>query len=296
FLVSWVAAAALGAERKAEPARTNTAADAVSASVVEPNTASPLRLGTNVLAAHRILRFLAPLNAYAKAQLPRLGVTATVAFGAMAFPEGWDAGRPVPILVVCSPSGAPAIPQLAAYTNAALSAGWAVVAGDGPRVPPDRDSVLWNWGMVSSVLEYVQITLPRARAWPVAVAGFSGGAKRAACVAAAFAEARRPVWGVFMGGCNEDKATTGALLFRAGTAFLGTPMFLSNGNNDPIAGPAAGGSVRTLMERSGFSNVRAEIYAGGHQLSGDQLARALSWFAEGKSVAGATARPVSTLR
>ena len=256
----------------------------------------PRRLGTNVLAPERILTFLAPLNAYARAQLPRLGVNATLAHGGVALPEGWDHGQPVPLLVVCSPSGSAAVPQLSAYTNAALSAGWAVLAADGPSVAADRDSVLWNWGVVSSVMDYFQIALPQARAWPVAVGGFSGGAKRAACVGAAFAEARRPVWGVFMGGCNEDKATTGALLFRAGPSFLATPMFLSNGNNDPIAGPSAGGSVRTLMERSGFSNVRAEIYAGGHQLSAPQLARALAWFSEGKHSRGETARPVSTLR
>jgi hypothetical protein len=254
------------------------------------------RLGTNEVVAHRIMTFLAPLNGYARAQLPRLGVNISVAHGGLALPEGWDSGRPVPILVVCSPSGEAAVPALPAYTNAALTAGWAVLAADGPVVSADRDTVLWNWGTVSSVLEFVQAILPEARKWPVGVAGFSGGAKRAACVAAAFVEARRPVLGVFMGGCNEDCATTGALLFQAGPRFLRTPMFLSNGNADPIAGPAAGGSVRTLMERSGFSNVRAEIYPGGHELSEAQLSRALEWFSGGRRSAGRTARPVSALR
>lgn len=241
--------------------------------------ASP-RLGTNELVSHRLLPFLAPLNAYARAQLGQIGIQTKVAQGAVVLPLGWDSGEPVPILVVCSPSGSPAIPQMRGYTNAALAAGWAILAADGPQLPADRDTVLWNWGTVSSVLDYFQSAIPRVRAWPVAVAGFSGGAKRAACVAAAFAQARRPLLGVFMGGCNEDRATSGALLFTAGGAFQTTPMFLSNGTADPIAGPVHGASVRAQMERSGFSRIRADIYEGGHQLSTRQVSQALAWFEE----------------
>jgi len=243
----------------------------------EAPPASP-RLGTNELTAHRILTYLAPLNAFARAQLGQVGIQTKVVRGAVVLPTGWEEALTVPILVVCSSSGSPAIPQLRAYTNAALAAGWAVLAADGPVVDSARDTVLWNWGTVASALEYFQGAVPKARRWPVAVGGFSGGAKRAACVAAAFAQARRPLLGVFMGGCNEDRATTGALLFSAGAAFQSTPMFLSNGNADPIAGPSHGASVRAQMERSGFSRIRADIYEGGHQVSSRQLTDALAWF------------------
>lgn len=248
-----------------------------------PNAAR--RLGTNDLVARQVLGYLAPLNAYARAQLGQVGLNTKVARGAVVLPEGWDSGQPVPILIVCSPSGSPAIPQMRGYTNVALSKGWAVLAADGPPLDAARDTVLWNYGTVSSALEYLQGAIPEARQWPVAVAGFSGGAKRAACVAAAFAQARRPLLGVFMGGCNEDRATTGALLFSAGGVFQGTPMFLSNGTADTIAGPAHGASVRAQMERSGFTRIRAETYDGGHQLSARQLADALAWFEAQKSAA-----------
>lgn len=240
------------------------------------------RLGTNELVSGRLLPFRAPLSTYARAQLGRLGTNVTVVSAVLVLPPGWEAIRPPRLLVVCSPSGSPAIPQVSAYTNAALAAGWTVLAADGPRLPADRDSVLWSWGTVSSALEYLEHAFPGARAWPVAVAGFSGGAKRAACVGAALAQSRRRVLGLFLGGCNEDRATTGALLFSAGPAFTEVPVFLSNGADDPIAGPAHGAVVKGSMERTGFRRVRLEAYPGGHRLHAPHVAEALAWFAAGK--------------
>ena len=121
----------------------------------------------------------------ARYQVSRLKINATHAQGALILPEGFDLRKPWPLLIVNVPSGGRAIPMIRAYTNAALAPGYAVLAADGPQVSQNLDSVQFGWSMVASVLEHVVRTWPQAKTWPMAPVGFSGGAKRAATVAAA---------------------------------------------------------------------------------------------------------------
>src|SRR5436305_15232858 len=86
------------------------------------------------------------------------------------------------------------------------------------------------------------------------------------------------VIGVFMGGCNEDRATTGFEISRPGNAVFDVPMFLSNGSDDPIAGPQKGAVVKQSMEQTGFRKVRLETFKGSHQLDTNHLHAALEWF------------------
>lgn len=267
ILLPWAGAAPAAVEADAGPSRTAPVAR---------------RLGTNELAGGRPLAYRAPLSAYARAQVPRLGTNVPFVSAVLVLPPDWSERSSVPVLVVCSSSGAPAIPQLKGYTEAALAEGWAVLAADGPPLRADVDTVLWNAGTVGSALDYLHVALPESRAWPLALGGFSGGAKRAVCVAAALMQARRPVLGVFLGGCNEDRATTGALLFGPGPAYFSTPMFLSNGENDPIAGPGQAAVVQASMTRSAFKRTRLETYPGGHRLHAPHVREALRWFLEAR--------------
>jgi hypothetical protein len=198
--------------------------------------------------------------------------------GAVAVPDGFNLIKPRPILIVSVPSGGSSISAVPRYTNAALSAGWIVLAADGPHVAVEEDTVQWGWGVLSSALDFVWRSWPQTKAWPVATAGFSGGAKRSATVAAALMKEGRAVVGIFMGGCNEDRVTLGLQLYRPGDGFKQVPIFLSNGNSDTIAGPSQIAPVIESMRRSGFGNIRNESYDGGHQLNNEQLVSALRWF------------------
>ena len=224
--------------------------------------AQGLRFGTNVAAPGRIIYF-----------------AARQAKGALVLPEGYtNLLKPGQLLVVSVPSGGSAISAMPGMTNVALSQGWAVLAADGPKVAVNDDTIQRGWSMLSSVLQELARTWPQAKQWKVACAGFSGGAKRSAAVAAAMTKDGWRVAGVFMGGCNEDRATMGLNLFQPGPAFKSVRMFLSNGDNDSIAGPDAGTRVKDSMLRSGFINVRLEVYPGQHRLNTEHLRDALTWF------------------
>ena len=224
--------------------------------------AQGLRFGTNVAAPGEIIHF-----------------AARQAKGALVLPEGYtNLLKPGKLLVLSVPSGGSAISAMAGITNIALSQGWAVLAANGPRVAVEDDTIQRGWSMLSSVLQELARTWPQSKRWKVVCVGFSGGAKRSAAVAAAMMKDGWHVVGVFMGGCNEDRATLGMSLFQPGSAFKKVPMFLSNGDSDPIANVEAGGRVRDSMTRSGFQNVRLVSYPGEHRLNKEHLRDALIWF------------------
>jgi predicted esterase len=245
----------------------------------------PLHFGTNEISPGQIIQFAVPLNARARAEASHLGHGGESARGALVLPTGFDLRKPCPLLIVSVPSGGSAIGMMRAYTNVAWKEGWAVLAADGPRVAAEDDTIQLGWTMLSSVLDHATKTWPPLKQWPAACAGFSGGAKRSAAVGAAMAKENFRVIGIFMGGCNEDRATLGFQLFKPGESFKTVPLFLSNGTQDPIANPQHAAMVRASMEQNGFKRIRSETYDGSHGLDEAQLRLALQWFrrlAEGK--------------
>lgn len=232
----------------------------------------------------KLIEFDAPPSGRARWEAGQAGKMPPHARGAFVLPRGaTNLLKPFPILIASVPSGGSAIGWMQSVTNLAWSEGWVLFAADGPRIPAAEDSVEWGWAMLSSALEQFARTWPPVKQWPVACAGFSGGAKRSAAVAAAMLHDGWRVAGVFMGGCNEDRATLGIQLFQPGPTFLRVPMFLSSGDRDPIATPAQVASVRDAMARSGFTRLRLETYGGAHQLNQEQLTEALRWFRQGSN-------------
>lgn len=245
-----------------------------------PSPAPPaFRLGTNIVLPGKLAEFTVPLTANARWWVAKTRRKADTARGGLVVPEGFDPRKPTPLLIVSVPSGGSAIGAIRSYTNIALSRGWAVLAADG-TIPStvQEDSIAWGWAMLGSVLDYLGKAWPGSRQWPMACAGFSGGAKRSACIAAALVKDNHGVIGVFMGGCNEDFATLGVRVYQPGDRFKLVPMFLSAGTSDSIASPAQAQPVKQSMERTGFKRVRLVEYDGGHRLDQESLKTALNWF------------------
>jgi len=240
--------------------------------------AQPWFLGTNQLWPGKIMEFAAPVSAKAKWEASRVHQNLRFATGALAVPPGFDFRKPWPILEISVPSGGSSIGAMRQYTNVAFQSGWVVLAGEGPRVDTETDTIQWGWAMLGSVLDFFSRTWPQTKPWPVACAGFSGGAKRAATVAAAMMRENYRVIGIFMGGCNEDWATVGLKLFQPGERFKRVPIFLSSGSRDPIAGPQQTTPVQRSLRYTGFERIRLETYDGEHRLDAEQLKLALEWF------------------
>jgi len=244
-----------------------------------PSPGAPaLWLGTNQVPAGTVAYFSAPPNARARMEAARLSHRVDFIKGAIAIPPRFHLRTPWPILIVSVPSGGSSTKAVQGYTNIAFRQGWVVLAGDGPSVTVEEDTVQWGWAMLSSVLDHVTRSWPPTKPWPVACAGFSGGAKRSGTVAAAMMKEGYHVIGIFMGGCNEDRASLGWQLYQPGERFKQMPIFLSNGASDPIAGPQPAAAVANSMRQNGFTKLRVETYGGGHRLNDEHLRLALEWF------------------
>ncbi len=234
---------------------------------------------TNSIAPPKVIRFALPANGIAVVEAARSGIAGLTTLEAVvALPKGFDPRRPWPVLLITAPSGASAIAGFSRYTNVCLAANWLTVAVDGPKVPVEKDNNLFAWGMISSLLDQLRRSWPQSKHWPFACAGFSGGGKRAAMTAAQMVRQGDIIIGVFMGGCNDDRATDGYRFSKPGSAFLSVPFFLSNGTRDPIAGPAQAAEIKNSMESTGFNRIRLETYDGQHQLDTNHIQMALQWF------------------
>lgn len=204
------------------------------------------------------------------------------AVAVLAVPPGFNPAKAWPVLVVFSTSdfkiqNRDVLVQL--YRQTALAEGWVVIAGDGPQAAR-QDSSGWRAGMTLAALDALHRSFPGSARWPVACAGFSGGAKRAGLLSALFAAGGYRVAGVFLTGINDDTLSEGYRKYNPGSNFLRTKVYLSTGANDRIAPLQQQNSVQASIRRTGFSNVRHQTFPGGHNVKRSHLAEALRWFRE----------------
>jgi hypothetical protein len=198
------------------------------------------------------------------------------------FPKGFDPARSWPILIVTSTTDLDRTSIMDApwYRDAAMKEGWIVLATDA-TIRPHADSLQWRLSILTAGLQMVRNDWPQSVHWPVAFAGFSGGAKRSGILAAMLAGNRGfKICGMFLSGINSDRVTPAYKDYHPPADFLSIPIWLSSGMADPIARPGQVEGVYYSLKRSGFQQVRLEHFAGGHELDAAEIQRALHWFRE----------------
>lgn len=200
----------------------------------------------------------------------------------LSFPPGFDPARRWPIMIVTSSTDFQrGSPEYARYfQRLADEEGWMILATDA-TIKPSHDSTPWRLSMLSAGLEAIRKDLPQSRNWPVAFVGHSGGAKRSCLLGAMIAKTGAVnICGFFLSGINDDKMSESYKTYQPGRAFLHIPVWISGGNEDPIATPGLEGQMMANMRRTGFTRVRLEHFAGVHQVKRSEVKLALRWFRE----------------
>jgi len=228
-----------------------------------------------------------PLNAteksYASGAMKNVPDTAVAV---IAVPPNFEPHKTWPVLVVFSTSNFGRLNRddlVQFYRDAAFAEGWVVLVGDG-RGPPPNDAHGWRAAMTLAALDALHNSFPGSRNWPIALAGFSGGAKRASVLAPVMYLTGCRLCGLYLSGMNQDFLSLSYRKSRIGTGFLKVPVFISSGTNDRIAPVEAAREVAAELRHTGFQSVRFETFAGGHAVKHDHTVEALRWF--GKNYKG----------
>jgi len=204
------------------------------------------------------------------------------AVAVVAVPPGFDPRKPWPVLVVFSTDDFKHLDRddLAnIYRRDALAEGWVVLAGDGPEFPRHGTSG-WRAGMTIAALDALHRSFPGSSKWPVACAGYSGGAKHTGYLAPLLALGGYPLIGIYLTGINTDRLSVGYQVFSPGRKFLLTPVFISVGQEDKVAPPYTQMAVNLGLKKTGFTRVRLETFKGPHVVKRAHLREALRWFRE----------------
>jgi hypothetical protein len=198
----------------------------------------------------------------------------------IAVPRNFEPHKAWPVLVVFSTSDFKRLNRndlVDFYRGAALAQGWVILAGDGPEFVPN-DTNGWRAAMTLAALDALHRSFPGSAQWPVAIAGFSGGAKRASLMAPLLYLKGCRLCGIYLTGVNEDVLSVSYRKSRIGAEFLKIPIFVSSGMNDHIAPPGRAQAVASSIKSTGFRAVRFETFPQGHAVKNDHTIEALRWF------------------
>ncbi|MCG2583016.1 hypothetical protein [Massilia sp. TS11] len=198
-------------------------------------------------------------------------------------PPRFDQSKSYPLLVVSATAvrgHSSSRKLLDAYADAAAAQGWVLVAADPDGAPEGTDEHTTERFALNTVALGI---LEQHWAWaaqaPIAFAGFSGGAKYSAMLAAAFAAQGRMPVGVYLSGLNEPTLNEAAHAFKVRTEqFKQLKVFFASGDEDEIATPGNHRDVLEATRNGGFHRTRLETYHGRHVPDASLLPAALRWF------------------
>jgi hypothetical protein len=228
-----------------------------------------------------IVRANVPLSAEEKSFAAQGGnLVPANAVAVLATPPGFDPRKTWPVLVVFSTSDAKRQNRddlIAFYQRVGLAEGWVLLASDGPQ-PARNDTAGWRAAMTLAAIDALHRNFPGSDKWPIACAGFSGGARRAGVIAPLLAKNGCPISGIYLTGVNEDHLSEGYRRIRPGADFLGTPIYVAIGRADRIATQEQQYAVVSSIKQTGFDRIRIGTFRGGHEVNDAQTAAALRWF------------------
>jgi surfactin synthase thioesterase subunit len=165
------------------------------------------------------------------------------------------------------------------YRRVGLAEGWVLLAGDGPQ-HARSDTAAWRLAMTLAAIDALHRSFNGSQKWPMACAGFSGGAKGAGSIAPVLARNGCRITGIYVTGVNQDYLSPGYARAQPGADFLKTPIYVSAGRDDRIATVEQQYNVAGSIKRTGFQPVRIGTFHGGHEVNDAQTSIALHWFRE----------------
>jgi surfactin synthase thioesterase subunit len=204
------------------------------------------------------------------------------AVAVLATPPNFDPSKTWPVLVICSTSDFKRQNRddLADfYRRVGLTEGWVLLAGDGPQ-HARNDTAAWRLAMTLAAIDALHRSFVGSQKWPMACAGFSGGAKGAGSIAPVLARNGSRITGIYLTGVNQDYLSPAYARAQPGADFLKTPIYVSAGHDDRIATLEQQYDVAGSIKRTGFQRVRIGTFRGSHEVNDAQTSIALRWFRE----------------